>query len=214
MRADREDLSVLSQAFTRASGAELVASNAIRLLRNATENYPAWLDAIGKAERYIYFESYIIRDDEAGRQFADALSDRARAGVRVRLVYDWMGAVGKTPRYYWESLRNAGVEVRCFNPFRFSDPLGCVHRDHRKTLSVDGRVGFASGLCVGAPWVGDPARGIEPWRDTGVEVRGPAVAHVEHAFARVWAATGAPIPADERVQREQMTSAGDAHRRG
>src|SRR5687768_14536671 len=88
--------SLIDQAFTRASGAERVDGNRVRLLRDAAENYPAWLDAIAAAERYVYFQSYIIRDDASGRLLADALTARAREGVAVRLLYDWLGALGKT----------------------------------------------------------------------------------------------------------------------
>ncbi|MGH7505855.1 MAG: phospholipase D-like domain-containing protein [Longimicrobiales bacterium] len=201
--------SLADQAFSRASGARLIQGNRVRLLRDAAENYPAWLDAIAAAERCVYFESYIIRDDASGRQFADALSAKARAGVPVRLLYDWLGAVGKTSGRFWDSLREAGVEVRCFNPLRLASPLGWVHRDHRKSLVVDGRIGFITGLCVGNAWVGDPTRGVAPWRDTGIEVLGPAVAEIERAFARVWALAGPPIPMAERRLHEQQPAAGD-----
>ena len=103
-----------------------------------------------------------------GREFAQALAARARAGVRVRIIYDWLGAVGKTSRRFWRDLRAAGVEVRCFNPPSLASPFAWLSRDHRKMLAVDGRVAFVTGLCVGRYWVGDPARGIEPWRDTGI----------------------------------------------
>jgi cardiolipin synthase len=207
--ADSSTRILLDRALSRATGARLVPGNDVRLLRDATENYPAWLDAIRGAQRTIYFESYIIYDDEAGVQFAEALAARARAGVRVRLIYDWLGAVGKTSSRFWRSLREAGVEVRCFNPPRPANPFAWLHRDHRKMLAVDGQVGFVTGLCVGNKWVGDPARGVAPWRDTGVEVRGPAVADVEQAFAHVWAATGPPIPDGERVAAAEMPEAGD-----
>jgi cardiolipin synthase len=202
--------SLTDQAFSRAAGAHLIGGNTVRLLCDAAENYPAWLDAIGAAERYVCFESYIMRDDAAGRQFADLLMAKARAGVPVRLLYDWIGALGKTPARFWKALRRAGVEVRCFNPLRLSSPLGWVHRDHRKSLLVDGRVGFITGLCVGDAWVGDPSRSIDPWRDTGIEIRGPAVAEIERAFARVWAVAGPPMPADEGPAGWETTaSAGD-----
>ena len=204
--------SLIDQAFTRASGAERTEGNRVRLLRDAAENYPAWLAAIALAERYIYFESYIIRDDATGRRLADALSDRARAGVEVRLLYDWVGALGKTSGRYWQSLRDAGVEVRCFNPFRLASPLGWVRRNHRKSLVVDGRVGFVTGLCVGDEWVGDAARGIAPWRDTGVEVEGPAVRDIERAFADAWSLTGAPIPDGERRRGRPGPAGGVAMR--
>jgi cardiolipin synthase len=187
----------MDQAISRAVGARRIAGNSIRLLRDAAENYPAWLEAIAAAEKYIYFEAYIMCDDFAGREFAEALIAKARSGVSVRLLYDWMGAFGKTPDRFWEKMRRAGVEVRCFNPFTLASPLGWVHRDHRKSVVVDGRVGFVTGLCVGDAWVGDAKRGIAPWRDTGVEVRGPAVAEIARAFGRVWAVVGAPIPSME-----------------
>ena len=197
------------QAFSRAAGAPLVEGNTVRLLIDARENYPAWLKAIGDAEHYINFESYIIHEDSAGWRFADALVAKAREGVRVRLIYDWMGGFGKTSRSFWNHLRAGGVEVRCYNPPRFDSPLGWLSRDHRKMLSVDGQVGFITGLCVGRMWEGIPEKRIEPWRDTGVEVRGRAVADIERAFAQVWAMMGEPIPEDELVSRDVLDPAGD-----
>jgi len=191
------------QAFSRASGAPLRDHNRIRLLRDAPQNYPAWLDAIRAARRTIHFEMYIVHEDDQGRLFADALLQKAREGVKVRLLYDWMGGLGKTSRGFWQRLRDGGVEVRCYNPPRFASPLGWVSRDHRKMIAVDGTVAFVTGLCVGRAWVGDPARGIAPWRDTGVELRGPAVADCEHAFADAWAASGDPLPrADDGIVEE------------
>jgi cardiolipin synthase len=212
--SDREQQAAVralaDQAFSRAAGAPLIEGNAVRLLKDARENYPAWLDAIGAAERSIHFESYIIHDDAMGRQFADALIAMARKGVRVRVIYDWVGGFRKTSRRFWNTLRGGGVDVRCYNPPRLDSAFGWVSRDHRKMLAVDGRVGFVTGLCVGRMWVGDPPAGIEPWRDTGIEVRGPAVADVEHAFADIWALMGEPLPDDEVVTRGALPRAGDA----
>src|SRR5688572_14543258 len=200
--------SLLEQAFSRAAGGPLVTGNSVRLLRDAAENYPAWLEAIAGAERTIHFETYIIWDDEPGATFVDALTAKARDGVRVRLLYDWLGALGKTPRRFWDAMIRAGADVRCFNPPRLASPLGWLHRDHRKSLVVDSRVAFVSGLCVGQQWVGDPRRGIEPWRDTGIELRGPAVDAVEEAFARSWAATGSQEP-EESLEAPSAARAGD-----
>jgi cardiolipin synthase len=189
---------VADQAFSRAAGAPLVEGNKVELLRDAQENYPAWLDAINTAERWIHFESYIIHDDECGRQFAAALSAAAKRGVKVRIVYDWAGALTATTWMYWHKLRKAGAEVRAFNQPRLDSPFGWLTRDHRKMLGVDGRVGFVTGLCVGNMWCGgERCGGADAWRDTGVGVWGPAVADIEQAFADVWAATGKPLPADE-----------------
>ncbi len=197
------------QAFSRAAGAPLIGGNSVRLLKNARENYPAWLDAIGTAKSHIHFESYIIHEDDTGRKFADALVGKAREGVRVRLIYDWVGGFGRTSRGFWNRLRTAGVEVRCYNPPRLDSPLGWLSRDHRKMLSVDGQVGFVSGLCVGRMWEGVPEKKIEPWRDTGIEVRGPSVADIEQAFAQVWAMIGEPIPKCELVSRDALAQAGE-----
>lgn len=213
-KREREALSpvraLANQAFSRAAGAPLIPGNRIRLLKDAGENYPAWLEAIRAAKRHILFESYIIHEDDAGRMFADALLARAAEGVRVRLIYDWLGNVGQASRAFWNRLRAGGVEVRCYNPARWDSPFGWLSRDHRKTLSVDGEVGFVSGLCVGQMWVGEPEKKIEPWRDTGVELRGPAVADLEQAFANVWAMIGEPIPEHELASRETLAPKGEA----
>ena len=197
------------QAFSRAAGAPLIPGNSVRLLRDATENYPAWLEAIQAAERWVHFESYIFANDSTGREFIEALAAKAREGVRVRLVYDWIGTQRFTWSRFWRSLLEAGAEVRCFNPPRLDSPLGWLSRDHRKMIAVDGQVGYVTGLCVSDKWQGDPERGIEPWRDTGVEVQGPAVADIERAFAQVWAATGPELPEDELPDIDCVPAVGD-----
>ena len=99
--AGMEPLRALAdQAFSRAAGAPLIAGNQVRLLKDARENYPAWLDAIHAAKHHIHFESYIIHEDDAGREFADALIQKAQQGVRVRLIYDWLGGLGNASRRF------------------------------------------------------------------------------------------------------------------
>lgn len=187
---------IADQAFARAAGAPLVEGNEVQLLLDGAQNYPAWLDAIRGAGHHVHLENYIIHDDATGRRFADALLERAAAGVRVRVLYDWLGCLGRASRRFWQRLRAGGVEVRCFNPLRLDSPLGWLSRDHRKMLAVDGRVAFVTGLCIGRPWEGIPEKGREPWRDTGIGVRGPVVRDVEAAFAFVWAMAGPPLPVD------------------
>jgi len=194
-------------SLSRVAGAELVRGNYVRLLKNASENYPAWLKAINGAKQRIHFESYIIHEDETGQQFADVLIAKAREGIRVRVIYDWMGGLGNASRRFWTRLRRGGVEVRCYNPPRLDSPLGWVSRDHRKMLSIDGRIGFVTGLCVGKMWVGYPEKNIPPWRDTGIELRGPALADLERAFAQIWAMLGEEIPAEE-LSNHQPIEAG------
>jgi cardiolipin synthase A/B len=182
-------------AFSRVAGAPLIGGNLVRLLENGRENYPAWLEAIRGAQDHIHFENYFVREDATGLELAAALAQQARAGVHVRILYDWVGNRGRASRHFWRSLRDAGAEVRVWNPPRLSSPLALFSRDHRKMLVVDNQVGFIGGLCVGSQWVGDPARNVDPWRDTGVEIRGPAVADIERAFAHMWGHTGEPIAA-------------------
>src|SRR5262249_2792581 len=203
------------QAFWRAAGSRLIPGNSVRILKDADENYPSWLKAIESAQRTIHFESYIIHEDQQGQVFADALIERARGGVCVRLIYDWVGALNATSNKFWRHLREAGVEVRCFNRPRVDNPFGTfgpfdwLGPDLPKRICVDGQVGLVGGLCVGAMWVGDAGAGVEPWRDTGVEIRGPALAELERAFAQMWAACGQPIPAVEVPELNSIQPSGD-----
>lgn len=197
------------EAFSRIAEAPLIRNNGVHLLKNAAENYPAWLEAIEGAEETIHFESFIIHEDAQGRLFADALIKKAKEGVRVRVIYDWVGGFGKTSRRFWQHLRAGGVEVRCYNPFSFARPLAWISRDHRKVLTVDGEVAFVTGLCVGQMWVGEPEKNIEPWRDTGIELRGKAVAEVDRAFADIWNDLGSAIPVSQIAREKKLKDAGD-----
>src|SRR4029079_16078833 len=188
-----------NQAFSRASGAPLREGNAVLLLKDASENYPAWLDAIDAARERISLEMYIVHGDAQGERFAEALARKAREGVSVRVLYDWLGGFGKTSPFFWRSLRAAGAEIRVYNRPRLDQPLGWLYRDQRKLIAVDAAVGFVTGLCIGKAGVGDPARGVEPWRDTGLEIRGPAVADLVGALSDSGAAAGEPLPDAERT---------------
>ena len=200
-------LGLADVALARATGAPRIEGNHVRVLRDAAENFPAWLDAIKRAERTIYIEQYIFSDDAVGREFGDVLMQKAKQGVHVRVLYDSLGT------WYadrlWKDLRATGVHVLCFNPFRFDAPLEWLSRDHRKQIIVDGRVGYVSGLCISSRWNGDPKRRIEPWRDTGIEIAGPAVAALEQAFAQSWVGAGASaIPEQELVPVDSIGRAG------
>jgi cardiolipin synthase len=170
--------------------------------------FHAWLQAIERAERWIHLENYIVRDDSTGRLFRDALIERARAGVRVRVLHDWLGCWA-TPARFWRPMREAGVDVRAFAPPALGDPLNFLRRDHRKMLGVDGGYASVAGMCIGDEWVGNPAAGVPAWRDTGVELRGPVAAVIDRAFARSWAASGARLPLDEIPDPEMLDRAGD-----
>jgi phosphatidylserine/phosphatidylglycerophosphate/cardiolipin synthase-like enzyme len=123
------------------------------------------------------------------------LAERARAGVTVRVAYDWFGCGTGPALGLFSALIAAGGHVCAFNPPRFGTALGWIRRNHRKLLIVDGEVAFISGLCIGEQWEGRPDKGREPWRDTGVEIRGPAVGHAERGFAESWRfCSGEPLP--------------------
>ncbi len=199
----------VEESFDRVTGAQLITGNEVKLLKDAAENYPAWLAAIENARHRIFFESYIIHEDEQGRIFADALIKKAKEGVIVKIIYDWLGGFGKTSRKFWRRLIANGIEVRCYNPPKLTDPLLVLCRDHRKTIIVDGRVAFVTGLCVGQDWIGRPERQMPPWRDTGVEIRGAAVAEVERAFANIWATVGAPLDKNILSKRTDFAPAGN-----
>ncbi|HEY9161646.1 MAG TPA: phospholipase D-like domain-containing protein [Desulfomonilia bacterium] len=204
------DLRLLAeQAFSRAAGAPLIQGNSVSILKDAAENYPAWLEAMHGARKSIHFETYIIYDDDIGSEFAEVMAAKAREGVMVRFIYDWMGALGRTSGRFMKKLKAAGVEVRCFNAPRIDRPLNWLSRDHRKMIAIDGSIGFVSGLCVGRPWAGYPEKGIEPWRDTGVMIKGPAVADIEKAFADVWATMGPGLPEEEIPQAGALHPEGD-----
>ncbi len=198
-----------AQALSRAAGAPLVPDNRVRLLQDAAEHFPAMLSAIKGAERSIFLEMYILGEDHVTRPFAEVLAAKAADGVKVRILYDWLGSINESGQNFFPPLQEAGVEVRVFNPPRFDSPFGWLSRNHRKTLSVDGRIGFVTGLCLSARWEGNPARNIEPWRDTGVEIQGPALAEVEEAFATTWAQAGPPLSPDDLTPSSDMLPAGD-----
>lgn len=181
------------QALSRAAGAPLIEGNRVRLLRDAAENYPAWTRAIIDAKKTIHIEMYIVRYDPVGRRFIDLLATKARAGVRVRLVYDWFGTGFAPLRGLFRPLVAAGGDVRAFNPPSLTPVAGWVRRNHRKVIVVDGRVAFISGLCLSQAWEGRPKKKQDAWRDTGVELVGPAVVEVEKAFTESWRLVGGQI---------------------
>jgi cardiolipin synthase len=178
-------------------------------LCDGSENYPAWLTAIAEAKHSIDLENYLIREDDVGRAFSDALTGAARRGVSCRVIYDWLGCAGKSSRDFWRRMRDAGVEVRCYNPPRPDNPLMSVSRDHRKLLCVDHDLAFTGGLCIGGDWAGHPDRGVPAWRDTALAIRGPAVAYLRQTFTDSWRYTGAALPQDRAVPPEEVAQQGD-----
>jgi cardiolipin synthase A/B len=199
------DLPFPERALSRAAGSSRVDGNRLSLQFEGPVAFDLWLEAIARAERYVHFENYILRDDAVGIRFREALIERARAGVEVRVLYDWVGSWA-TPRRYWKPFREAGVEVRAFNRPALRDPFGVLQRDHRKLVVVDGEVAFVGGFCVGEEWAG--TEDAPPWRDTGVEIRGPGVAEAARTFERIWAEIGEPVPEHLREDPARVAPVG------
>ena len=198
----------LDKALTRTSNAPLRIGNRLDLLQNGPDTYDDWIAAIGSAEKWVHLDNYIFGDDTVGRRFADALKEKAREGVPVRVLSDWFGS-WSTPGSFWQEMRDAGVWVRPVNPPALGDPLQAIRRDHRKLVAVDGAYASTGGVCIEEGWlVREPETGL-PYRDTTVSVRGPAVADLERAFAGVWDGTGESLPDEERPRAESIPRAGD-----
>lgn len=194
------------QLFDRVGRSRPIPGNAVSFQHDPAAAYDVMLEAIDSARSWIHFDNYIIRDDRTGERFASALAARARDGVAVRLLSDWLGSFG-TSRRFWRRLRAAGVEVRLFNPPQLG-LLANLSRNHRKLVVADGRVAVTGGICIGDEWVGDAARGALPWRDSSVRIEGPAAAALDRAFARVWAACGPALPEGELAG--EVEAAGEA----
>lgn len=198
---------LIERALNRSGGTPLSEGNAVELLIDARANFDAWLAAIRAAKHCVLFENYIIRDDEVGHEFLDALCERAKAGVRVCVIRDWLGCLGNSHASFWKPLTEAGGEVRAYNPPRLESPTGWFGRDHRKLVVVDGEVGFVSGVCISQKWLGDSKKGIDAWRDTGIALRGPGCEGLIEAFASNWSALGAPL--DTIASKHTLQAAGD-----
>lgn len=184
--------STFAHRMWRIAAAHVSAGNASTLLRNGPATFDAMLALIAGARERVMLESYIFRSDSVGQRFAPVLVEAARRGVRVRVLYDWIGSRGISTAFVRE-LRDAGVDVRDFNPPKLGARwLGVVPRDHRKLLVVDERAGVTGGVGLGHEWSeGEhPGRaGSGPWRDTAVQIEGPAARPMAAAFERMWALT-------------------------
>jgi cardiolipin synthase len=168
-------------------GPSLLAGNRVRALCNGDEIFPAMLEAIRGARRTITFETYIYWSGEIGRAFADALAERAQAGVKVHVLLDWVGS-GKMDATTIASMEQAGIEVRKYHPLRWYNLGRLNNRTHRKLRVVDGRTGFTGGVGIADQWLGN-AEDPEHWRDSHFQLEGPAVAQMQAAFMDNWIET-------------------------
>jgi cardiolipin synthase len=169
-----------------------VGDDEVRLLRDGVEALPAMLAAIAAARREILLEMYWIGPDAVGTKFREALAEKAREGVTVRVIYDAVGSLALTPSF-WEPLVRAGGEVREYHPLSPLRPAfelaRIEQRDHRKILVVDGTRGFTGGLNLARPWL--PLEdGGEAWRDDMIEVIGNASQELRTLFYKTWRRMG------------------------
>lgn len=193
------DVHVGEPAFVRSIEAHTISSliegNRAQLLLNGEEIFPAMLAAIRGARSTITFANFIYEDGAIAGEMATALAERCRAGVAVNVLLDAVGS-SQMPRQYWTRLEDAGCQVAWFhslNPFAIKR---INHRNHRRILVIDGRVGFTGGTGVGEQWTGDGRR-PEHWRQTDVRVEGPIVRSLQAAFAENWRdATGILLGGD------------------
>ena len=168
-------------------GPAILPGNRVTALANGDEIFPAMLGAIAAARRSICFETYIYWSGHVGRAFADALSERARAGVKVHVMLDWVGS-GRIESSTLDEMKDAGVQVERYHPLRWYTLARMNNRTHRKLLVVDGAIGFTGGVGIADEWSGH-AQDPEHWRDEHFKLEGPAVAEMQAAFLDNWTKT-------------------------
>jgi cardiolipin synthase len=168
-------------------GPTILAGNRIQALQNGDEIFPAMLGAIKDAKRTIDFETYIYWSGESGTAFARALAERARAGIKVHVMLDWLGSVKMDPSLLNE-MKRAGVEVERYHAVRWYSLGKLNNRTHRKVLIIDGTVGFTGGVGIADQW-GGHAQDPDHWRDIHFRVEGPVVGQLQAAFLDNWIKT-------------------------
>jgi cardiolipin synthase len=189
------EFTVTDPQFLRSMGQLLgpciLPGNRIMALHNGDQIFPAMLAAIQAARETITLETYIYWSGVIGQQFAAALSERARAGVKVHVMLDWAGC-GKIKAQYLEDMQAAGVEVERYHPIHWHTLTRINNRTHRKLLVVDGRIGFTGGVGIADQWTGH-GESFEHWRDSHYQLEGPAVAQMQAAFTDNWIKTRSKV---------------------
>ncbi len=168
-------------------GPPILAGNRVANLENGEQIFPAMLEAIQGARRSITFETYIYWSGDVGRRFADALAERARQGVAVHVLIDWLGSQ-RMEDSLLQSMQDAGVQVERYHPLHWYQLGRMNNRTHRKLMVADGRVGFTGGVGIADQWSGR-AQDPDHWRDSHYRIEGPAVAQMQAAFMDNWIKT-------------------------
>jgi len=186
------------------SGSPLVTGNKVTLLIDGPATYAAMFKAIQNAKDHIHLETYVFEDDEVGRRFADLLLQKQSEGVQVNLIFDSLGCL-YTPAAFFQRLRDGGInalEYNPLNPAKAREKWILAYRDHRKILIIDGKVAFTGGVNISGVYSSSSSsiehhkKNIkEAWRDTDVQIEGPAVAEFQKLFLDTWArAKGPELP--------------------
>lgn len=168
-------------------GPGILAGNRVDALQNGREIFPAMLAAVRGAQRSITFETYIYWSGDIGREMAEALAERARSGVAVHVLLDWVGSL-KMEQTLLDGMQDAGVEVERYHPLHWYHVARMNNRTHRKLLVVDGRIGFTGGVGIADQWQGE-AQDPEHWRDMHFRIEGPVVAQIQSTFMDNWIKT-------------------------
>jgi len=172
-------------------GPGILPSNKVTAYYNGDQIFPAMLAAVRSAQKSITLETYIYWSGQVGTDFAEALAERSRAGVRVHVIMDWVGARKLNPSHL-AIMRDAGVEIEKYNPLVWYNLARINHRDHRKLLVVDGKVGFTGGAGLADIWLGN-ADAPTHWRDNMFRLEGPAVGQMQAAFMDNWTKTSTRV---------------------
>jgi cardiolipin synthase len=187
-------------------GPSITEGNKTTELINGDQIFPAMLEAIRAARKTILFEIFIYWSGEIGNEVADAMSERARAGVKVHVLLDWVGSA-KVEEAIVEKMKKAGVEVRKYHPLRWYNLARMNNRTHRKLLIVDGTIGFTGGVGVAPQWTGN-AQDPDHWRDSHFRVEGPVVAQMQSVMLDNWTkTTGVVLHGEDYFP--QLARAGD-----
>lgn len=177
-------------------GPPITAGNRFEALHNGDEIFPPMLAAIRGARRSITFETYIYWSGDIGRAFAEALSERARAGVAVHVLLDWVGSA-KIDEDFLREMEKSGVQIRKFHKPDWWGISRLNNRTHRKLLIADGRIGFTGGVGIAPSWTGH-AQDPDHWRDSHYRVEGPVVAQMQAVFMDNWIKASGEVLHDER----------------
>ncbi len=188
------------------SGALYYPDNNVEIFTSGSEKFEALKRDLNDAQQYIHLQYYIFEDDETGKQIRDILIERAKAGVRVRVIYDHVGSF-RTKKRFFKEMQNAGIMVYPF--FRVAFPPFATRinwRNHRKICVIDGKIGYIGGMNIADRYIKGVPYGV--WRDTHLRITGPAINSLQYSFAVDWNFMGQPLPNENT---EPTTPANNEH---